>query len=360
LLGEVSLRIFVLLILCGALLLPREGIASPIRFQPSKKEGYFQGWNYYFRTDSKDTLILVTFLVSNLGPGSLNHGTAVYIHSPVTGILYKTNEYSSRELYATPGKFGQKSRDSYMEKRGTIYHIHIQTEEMDLELEYFPKADSPILLSDGDYRLEEYDGILRADIGFPISPARARFNHYGKDYFFSGTGGMEHLKTDTEVYKFSSRWEILRGYSLTGEGIFFGGYKGLRESKNATENLDSGGFFRAVHVSRQGKIEWHDEVSHIKTIQKEKNDFSGYVLPLVQEVYFRRNKDCTMRITDSRLLAEVNVLSNISAVLKFLIRLFFAKPYHIHFTAEVLYQCKGKAPVQFTGIHSYYLINPSE
>ena len=59
-------------------------------------------------------------------------------------------------------------------------------------------------------------------------------------------------------------------------------------------------------------------------------------------------------------LSKINVLSSISAILRFFVNLFFANPYILAFSNKVTLNCPliVQSPVEFDGIHSQYLINP--
>lgn len=316
-----------------------------IQFNPTKDEGYFQGWNFSFQ--SNETTMFVTFLVSNLGPGSLNHGIAVFFDDPNFGKFFKTYEYASKELTAKPGYFGQKSRDSFMVLDKNVYHIHIQTHDLNLELEFFPKINYNLLLSNGPIALPYPNGFLRADIGFPLSKARARFQYNGKDYYYNGYGGMEHLNTNVPVYKYSTRWEIHRSYSKTGEGLFFGGYTGVQKH----------GYHRVLYMDKEGKTIWSSEVEGETELQKIKNKDSGYEIPKKRMLFLKNQKDCKIYLNQSKELGTIDILMNVSPILKFFIQIFFAKPYQIHYISEAILICTGKKDTDFRGLHSFYLIN---
>lgn len=323
----------------------------PVRlnFNPQPQEGYFQGWNFYFQ--NQDTVIFITFLVSNLGPGSLNNGISLFLKSPEIGEYYRTKEYANFDLESTSGKFGQKSGQNRMYRKGDHYHIDLVLEDMNLSIEWSAKNKKPYSLSGGNHSLKGKNRFLRADIGFSQSPSSVHITYKGKQFHWKGMGGMEHLNTNLEVHKFSKRWEILRVGSSNRDSLYFGGF----DSSNEEENFS---FKKIAILSKTNETMLEDEVDSIRVVKKRLDTISGYYIPETQEISLKNNKDCKVEIQDRHKLGVINVLSNISSVLKFFIRLFFAKPYQIHYAVEVDVKCKEWHKKFNQGIHSYYLINP--
>ncbi|MCC5813658.1 MAG: hypothetical protein JJT78_02805 [Leptospira sp.] len=320
--------------------------AGRIYFNPESREGYFQGWNFYFKNN--DTTIFVTFLVSNLGPGSLNNGISLYINHPKTGKYYRTKEYADFDLEATAKKFGQRSGENRMSQDGSKYMIEMKLEDLELDMKWDAKNKNIIPISGGNYPLKKWKGFLRADIGFASSPAIGELRFKGEKFTLVGDGGMEHLNTNVEVYKFSNSWEILRAIAPDKSSIYFGGFNSSKYEP----------FKRIILTDPAQNIILEDDVATTKAIKSVKNSFSGYTLPVIQELTLKKNKECKITIEDNKNLGEISILSNISAVLKFFIRLFFAKPYQIHFQSKVTMNCGEKKWEFNKGLHSYYLINP--
>lgn len=320
-----------------------------IHFDPRKEEGYFQGWNFYFQSGNR--LGFVTFLVSNLGPGDLNNGVSVYLNSPETGVVYKTQEYADFDLTATPGRFGQISGQNKMFYEKGKYHIHIENDEMVMDMVFSPRVGKIFPLSHGEHKLNSVSGFLRADIGFTESPVSIKLVHKGKKiYEWKGRGGMEHLNTNTEVYKFSKSWEILRAYTPEGEAFFFGGFSSSLPGREPS-------YKRVLFLDKKGRILRDDEVDRVETKEKKLNSFSGYSIPVHQKLYLKKNKSCFLNLRNRNILGVIDILSNISSVLKMFIQLFFSKPYQIHYSVSVELDCDGKKTIFPRGIHSFYLIN---
>jgi hypothetical protein len=320
-----------------------------VRYDPRDQEGYFQGWNYSYR--DKSTVIFATFLVSNLGPGSLNNGISLYISNPKIGTYYKTKEFASKDLVASKGKFGQKSGENEMGLTGNVYHIKMRLDDLELDLSWDAKKDSSFALTQGEFDLSPFSGFLRADIAFSQALAKGEIRMGDTIIALEGKGGMEHLNTNVEVHKFSKNWEILRAFSTNQNRFYFGGF-------NGTKNFPDEFFKRVALVSGDGKLVFSDQVEGIEIVNSTKNRFSGYDIPTEQILTLKNRKDCTVKIRDGSILGEINILSNISIVLRFFVRLFFAKPYQLHYKTKVILECPDGIQEFGTGIHSYYLINP--
>lgn len=320
-----------------------------VRFDPRSQEGYFQGWNYSYR--DKSTVIFATFLVSNLGPGSLNNGISLYISNPNIGTYYKTKEFASKDLVASKGKFGQKSGMNEMVQIGNMYQIKMRLDDLDLDLSWDASNDSSFALTEGEFDLSPFSGFLRADIAFSQASAKGEIRMGDMIIPLEGKGGMEHLNTNVEVHKFSKNWEILRAFSSNQNRFYFGGF-------NGTKNFPDQFYKRVALVSGDGKLIFSDQVDEIEIVNTVKNRFSGYDIPVEQVLTLKHKKDCKVKINDGVVLGEINILSNISIVLRFFVRLFFAKPYQLHYKTKITLDCSDGIQEFKTGIHSYYLINP--
>ncbi|PJE03918.1 MAG: hypothetical protein CK427_03525 [Leptospira sp.] len=330
-----------------------DSIRGKIHYDPKTEEGYFQGWNYSYR--DKDTIIFVTFLISNLGPGSLNNGVSLYIQSKKTGTFYSTQELASHDLEALPGSFGQRSGLNRFYKKDNTITIEIRLENISLDLN-FQVSRFPILaLSKGDYSLDPHPGFLRADIGFARAKAVGELKFNELIIPLNGQGSLEHLNTNVEVYKYSKSWEILRAYSKNGWKFFYGGF-------TATDDFPKKFFKRYAILNEKNEIIYSGNVKQIQVTKWLPNAFSGYEIPVEQELQLEENEQCKVLIQDSKNLGEINVLSNISVVLRLFVRMFFARPYQIHKETKVEWNCNlnpdSEENLKFNnGTHSYYLIN---
>ncbi len=321
---------------------------SDFVFDDYPNEGYFQGWNFYFF--NKDYHIFATFLVSNLGPNDLNHGVSLVLQSRKTGTKFYTREFGAKTLQAKKGIFGQRSYDSFMQMVDGLYEIYINTGEAKLHLKFKTRPEG-VALSGGKFFVKSPDKFVRADIPFAFSEAFGTLSFQKEEIKLTGVGGMEHLNTNYEVYKYSKRWEILRSKSDNGHLVFTGGFIG--------NDTFPGGFFKTVAVvAPSGEILLSGKVKRTEIVSSALEPFSDYTLPVVEKIYLSDDSSCFVTSERKGTLGKIYVIANVSPVLRFFVRLFFAKPYQIHFATNVKVHCAEKIPYfEAAGIHSYYLIN---
>ena len=164
---------------------------------------------------------------------------------------------------------------------------------------------------------------------------------------------MEHLITNYEVYKYSSKWEILRASNKEGMRLFTGGFHGVKKSPDD--------YFRTLVVQNaKGEFLLSGLVRKTEILNSEIDKYSGYSLPLKEKIFIGEN-GCFVLSERLNSLGKINILSNISAVLSFFVKLFFANPYQVNFLSRLTVNCPDSfptAPSEFIGIQSYYLINP--
>lgn len=321
-------------------------------FQPYGQEGYFEAWNYSF-TDDK-TFIYATFLVSNLGPGTKNCGISLVVHTLGEGTQFITKEFSSKELTAEKGKFDLKIENNRMELNSEGIEIQQETDNIKLFLSFKSSLKQGVSLSGGKHPVKDPNGFVQADIAYSFQSAWGYLIRDGKKKELLGTGGLEHLLTNYEVYKYSRRWELFRSINANEFRFYTGGFLG--------NDSFPGGYFRTVALlNPEGKNLISGKITKFEVLETEKEAFSGYELPLREKIYFEEG--CSAEIERKQSVGSINVLSNISSVLRFFIRLFFAKPYQIYSLADLHLHCPGKKlqpgfHETFHGILSYYLINP--
>ncbi|WP_225913436.1 hypothetical protein [Leptospira yasudae] len=331
--------------------LKRAGIKD-YSFQPYLQEGYFQAWNYSYRDEK--IFIYATFLVSNLGPGTKNCGISLVIHTLGEGTQFITKEFSAKELTAEKGKFDLKIENNRMILNGEGIEIQQDAEDTKLFLSFKSDLKQGISLSSGKHPVKDPGGFVQADLAYSFQSAWGYLIQDGKKKELLGTGGLEHLLTNYQVYKYSRRWELFRSINGKGFRFYTGGFLG--------NDSFPGGYFRtAAILSPEGKTVVSGKITKFEVLESEKEPFSGYDLPLREKFYFEDG--CSAEIVRKQSVGSINVLSNISSVLRFFIRLFFAKPYQLYSLADLNVSCPGKhlpagSTETFNGILSYYLINP--
>ena len=134
---------------------------------------------------------------------------------------------------------------------------------------------------------------------------------------------MEHLITNYEVYKYSSKWEILRATNKEGMKLYTGGFHGIKKSPDD--------YFRTLVIQNsKGEFLLSGMIKKTEIISSEIDKFSGYSLPLKEKIFVGDN-GCYVFSERLQSVGKINILSNISAVLRFFVKLFFANPYQVNF-----------------------------
>jgi hypothetical protein len=323
----------------------RKTISSDYVFQPHPEEGYFQGWNFSF--SNSDYQIFVTTVVSNLGPNSLNNGVSISIESKKTGSFFIAKEYGEKDLKAQKDKFFMQFRSSTIEEKNGTVILQIDADPVKLDLTYSSLFTGPTL-SAFKHSLGGKN-FVRADIPFSFSKVSGTMEFKGEKIPLEGTGGMEHILTNYEVYKYSYRWEITRSISSKGYRFFTGGYRGKENQ-----------FFRTIAVQDpKGQIILSGEIQKSEILEEKLDHHTGYKLPIKEKVFIDKNEECGFLIEYENQVGRINILDNISAMLRFFIKVFFANPYIVNSIVKIEPLCSGKIPkgTNWIGIKSDYLIN---
>ncbi|HMW04791.1 MAG TPA: hypothetical protein PK079_01600 [Leptospiraceae bacterium] len=322
---------------------------ADIVYQPHTEEGYLQGWNFFFRNSEYN--IIATFLVSNLGPNDFNNGVSIAIESKKTGSLFITKEFGQKDLNVENG-INLKMYNNTLKYESGKFELSQYYDDIKIFLK-FESDGLGATLSGGKHFVKGNDKFVRADIPFSFVRATGYLDFKGEIVELVGVGGLEHLITNYEVYKYSSKWEILRASNKEGMKLYTGGFHGIK--KNADD------FFRTIVIQNpKGEIILSGIVTKSEIISSELDKFSGYVLPIKEKIYIGDN-GCYVQSERLYSVGKINILSNISAVLRFFIKLIFANPYQVNFLTKLNVVCNDSLKIStsdFIGIHSYYLINP--
>lgn len=319
--------------------------AEDFKTQHYSEEGYLQAWNFTFRNQKYN--LFATFLVSNFGPGSLNNGISLLLKSKDQPVFYSTREFDAEEYESKKGQFYQKSGENWMEYKNGIYSFYMNYGDWEIKLDYKPRRGN-VPISKGKIPLMEKGKFVQADIPFSYSSVSGTIRYKDVVEEVNGVGGLEHILSNEAVYQFSKKWELVRSQTKDNYRIFTGGFIG-------NSNFP-GEFFRRVAVlNPSGNLILEGTVEKVEVIEWEKEPTSGYTIPKSEILYFQ-NGTCKLQVKRTRPIATMSALENISSFLRFFIQLFFAKPYQIHWFADLKLECpeySGEAK----GYHSNYLIN---
>lgn len=329
---------------------------SDMVFQPTDEEGYMQAWNVNFRGNGM--LIYITFVISNLGPKSLNNGVSVLVVKDGKVRVW-TKEYDYQSLEAQKGRFGHKSYMNWLRFENGKYYIEIDQGDKStpvIKLQITPHGPG-LGLSDGKINLSG-GGFIRFDVPVVSSSASGHMILDEEWIDLKGIGGMEYLHGNRPVHNFAKRFHLIRSYHQ-GNGFFVGGFFGTEDSP----------YKRLIHakVIQGGKILDHGKVKDVENIKESYNGFSGYTIP---ELTLYRMDQCAVLESRNYYSGGYYVLGNISVLLRTVLRVFFAKPYVLHYNTTVKAWCdkgdssrpyselqKKKPTATFPSESTFYLIN---
>jgi hypothetical protein len=327
----------------------RKVVIQDYLFKPYEEEGYFQGWNYLFYNNQYN--IFITSLISNMGPGDKNHGIALSIKSEKTGSFFITKEYRVNSLDANRINYSVKNYNSTFEFADSKYEVKVIADDVKLNL-VFKNFKQGYTLSGERHFLKE-GKFVRADVPFYNAEVEGFLDFKGEIIPLKGKGNMEHLLTNWEVYKYSSRWQIMRSQSKDGTTFITGGFQGKTKT--------TGDFFRTfLLIDKNNNLLLSGKVVREEILKLEKDLYTEYILPVTEKIYLNNDESCFALMETKDPIGKINVLANISAFLRFFVNLFFANPYILAYSNKVSLVCPSIFPngLELEGIDSQYLINP--
>lgn len=323
---------------------------AEIAFQPQGNyDSYIQAWNFtHFQPNLR---LYITFIISNLGPGDLNNGVSILIFRNGKSKAI-TAEYSSRSLSASAGKVGVKSGHNYFSTCGPrcfdlaikLDTVHVKLKITKVEYGYRMSHRELNISSDSNEFVSAY---------IPINSAHTTgvLDYDGNHIELSGTTGMEFLLTNRSPHKYARSITLIRSYKKDGISLGF---------IDATDSgLKKPG---RVVVRRKGRIFYEDYISRREVISTLKDRVSGIALPALA-YYYGLQKECRIKEKKHTFQGGYFVLNNVSTVLRWLLKTFFAKPYILYYASDLSLECKDSAGNYQTKIKfknqqsSSYIIN---
>ncbi|MBL8021762.1 MAG: hypothetical protein JNM27_18965 [Leptospirales bacterium] len=322
---------------------------SDFAFAPTDDEGYTQAWNVDFR--GKDVFLYITYVISNTGPGTWNNGVSVLLYRGGKSRTW-TAEYSDKSLKAQPGSFGHKSGTSRIGFENGKLVLHAENpgggaspkEALEIDLTLTP-AGRGIQISGG--KLEPRPGtFLRADIPITAAAGQLRMTVGGVTETIAGIGGMEAIWANKSPHSYAKRFLLARTFTAD-QGILLGGYFGTAGTED---------FLLRYAIMQKGEVKSHGSVKKIEIQDSQPDGFSGYTVPT--KVRYTLSDNCTLQEERKYFSGGFDVLGSVSALLRWVLRVFFARPYVMHYDASLTYACADAKPVTVIAQTSYYLINP--
>ena len=325
---------------------------SDVTFHPLKqKAGYTQAWNVSFQ--GSGYYVIITYIVSNIGPGDLNNGAALFVTNG-TQTRAATAEFAAANLKAKSGEldmsFGEKNALRY--ERGR-YVATAQIEDTSVELELQP-AGAGVRFSGGRFPVRGDSGaFIQVDVPVLFASASGSLKIGGSTVPLRGVAGIEHILTNESPDGYARQFELTRSFSFK-QGLAVGGLHGAK--KQADE-------FRAA-LTLNGQVAFIRKASRREIKGESRDSLSGYQFPTVAVFHLTGPGQCAVTVQRSGFIGGFDVLTKVSSVLRWVLRTFFAKPYIIHYRSTVSLQCADptaagvpKEGVALPAETSYYPVN---
>lgn len=326
------------------------------------RDGYTQAYSVNFRGNG--FRIYTVFLVSNIGPKSLNNGVAVLIYHKGQSRVF-TSEQDFRTLKAKPGELDIQSGPHRLELSGggppfgkrSRLKLSITSPQFELELEYFG-LQRGVRLSGGPVRVSsDARDFVRADVPIAFAQARGRMLFQKTEYKLNGAGGMDSIYTNVSPHKYAKRFSLSRSYNAN-DGIYVGIIQGNDEFP--------GNYQARFAWLRSGKLQRCGKIDKMEVLKTRVDPLSGYSVPIETRYHSTtdQGEDCQLTETVVRPAGGYSVLESISGFLRWILRVFFARPYILHYETEVVYACRTDGAedyveeARFSGVqNSHYMIN---
>lgn len=312
-------------------------MASPVPaayqpYSPMKEDGYVQAWNLTFVGQGYD--LQVTFLVSNVGPGDRNHGTALVIHTSGRSQSF-TSEHTAQTLVATPGQFGINSAGNTLQRINDTVEATAAFNGARVHLQIVPTMEGTLF---PDWRLDGGDFFR---IGVPVLQGRATatLEWEGRQLRLEGRGLVDSILSNTLPQKYARRLFLLRGNG--------------RDALLATGFLDLSGRFQMRLFTRQ-RSAWQMET--VTSVETEGSDIDPFSLYEIQRSTILHSSACRYTFRRQEFHGGMYVLATVTPFLRWVLQTFFAKPFILNYEAVTLSECDRQPSVSGRARISFFLL----
>ncbi len=316
-------------------------------FQPLEDDGYLQAWNVNFQ--GSGFFLYINFIIGNAGPGSLNNGVNLLLLNGGKQRVW-VDERAQDSLKAVKGRFGHASGPSEIALENGNIKVRVEVRDVKVDLVLQPIAPA-VRLSAGEVRVSSNGGFIRADVPVASATAKGTILLDGKEIPVQGIGGMEYLRTNHLPHSYAKRFVLTRTYSA-GRGFYLGGFYGT--------STFPGGQYIMMTAMQKGALQPPRRVEKVEGLELEKDPLSGYLIPKKTVYHIPGPDPCT--ITEQRMYPTggLYILGHISALLRWVLSVFFTKPYVLHYATHIQSSC-GEAPSAkveaYDAETTYYLLN---
>lgn len=331
----------------------RQSLASDVAFRPLRgKDGYVQAWNVSFRGSGH--YVIITYVVSNIGPGSLNNGASLFVTNG-TETKTLTAEFAEAHLKARPAElnmsFGTDNSLSY--ERGR-YIATAKIDDTTVRLELTP-GGAGVRFSGGSFPVRGDGGaFIQVDVPVMYAGASGTLTIGKNTVPLRGVAGIEHILSNESPHGYAKQFELTRTFSYA-QGLAVGGLHGAKGQPDE---------FRAA-LTLGGRVTFLRKAERREIKGEGADGLSGYRLPTTVVYHLMGPGKCAATVQRHGFIGGFDILSKVSTVLRWVLRTFFAKPYILHYRSTVSLQCADpeaagipKEGVSLPADTSYYPINP--
>ncbi len=353
-----------------------------IAFRPlPDRDGYTQAYSINYR--DAQFRIYAIFLISNIGPKSLNNGVSVLIYHKGQSRVF-TSENDFRTLKAQPGTVRIRSGNHTLELSGvrpgsrfldpakSRLKLVVDSPQFRLQLE-LSQLMRGTRLSGGRVRVSgDAADFVRADVPIASATARGSMLFRGTEYQLRGVGGMDSIYTNVSPHLYAKSFSLSRSYSR-GAGAYLGVIRGTGEFPAAANSRGQQHYGRFAFL-RGGRLQSCGSITKIEVLERRRNALSGYTLPVHTRYQAQTDAGERCEITERvlRPAGGYSVLGSISTFLRWVLQVLFAKPFILHYETELVLRCaeptpRGTSPsespllkerARYTNVqNSFYLVN---
>lgn len=287
-----------------------KSISAECNYTPNSNEGYLQLWN--LESHSDQYYVYITFLISNLGNGSLNNGITIYLYDKQKKNEYlKTIEYTNKYLKALENQFAlYLENDNYLVYKNNVLSIKVNSGndkifkvETNLNLSIHKNTT---ISSQIDFK----DQILKYKIIFS-GPKVFEFKFNEKEIQNFGSFGLECLLSTDNPLNFANSFYFVRNFDPNYRFFFF--YIDQEKSESLT-----------------AKIHFNNFEEDFFSVSSYKKDNENYNFNF---------KKCKVVAKNYYYLGGFEVFNNVSFLLRWFLKLIGINPFIKHYKVSVDSDC---------------------
>ena len=301
---------------------------SPYRsayFQPQKEEEYAQAWNVFFYNETVTAQI--TFVIGNLGPGSLNNGYVIFVRGNNQNVTF-IKESSSRGLKTEEGKlhYTFNTVNSIKENSNRSISAAAKSDTSFFQIEIHPDSltRSIKLKSDFDEKFEFNEQLLTL-----TNQAKFTIKHNNKITSFSGWGGAEYIHFNKFPDHFAE--SIIFAKSIHGRSsLVVMGFRGndqYRKKQKLTYIYSVNNSI--VSTGNLINMKWENGENNTGIVP-EKIIFSIEDRPA-----------CQLTLANKQPSGKLEILHNISPFLRWIVSFFFIDSKIRYYITNLTFKCDG-------------------